>query len=155
MFALIFRHIATYPEILEEVWTPIGPLFRGGRIHDAAWRIAKLVSLAVPLPRLEPDTRDVLGLAGDDLERIQNTLNAYNRANPVNLLAILSLLARVQTDAPAVAPQERDDWPPPAIPGPLPQMVAPRTPWPHATMADQRLRFRRPLETRSSRAEPL
>jgi hypothetical protein len=113
MVALIFRHIATYPEILEEVWTSIGPLFRGGRIQDAAWRIAKLVSLAEPLPRLEPDTRDVLGLAGDDLERIQNTLDAYNRANPVNLLAILSLLARVQTDAPAVAPQERDDWPPP------------------------------------------
>jgi hypothetical protein len=126
MVALIFRHIATYPEILEEVWTSIGPLFRGGRIQDAAWRIAKLVSLAEPLPRLEPDTRDVLGLAGDDLERIQNTLDAYNRANPVNLLAILSLLARVQTDAPAIAPQERDDWPPPpAIPGPLPQMIAP------------------------------
>jgi hypothetical protein len=108
MVALIFRHIATYPEILEEVWTSIGPLFRGGRIQDAAWRIAKLVSLAEPLPRLEPDTRDVLGLAGDDLERIQNTLDAHNRANPVNLLAILSLLARVQTDAPAVAPQERE-----------------------------------------------
>jgi hypothetical protein len=126
MVALIFRHIATYPEILEEVWTSIGPLFQAGRIQDAAWRIAKLASLAEPLPRLEPDTRDVLGLARDDLERVQNTLDAYNRANPVNLLAMLSLLARVQSDAPAVPPQERDDWqPPPAIPGPLPQMVAP------------------------------
>jgi hypothetical protein len=156
MVALIFRHIATYPEILEEVWMSIGPLFRGGRIPDAAWRIAKLVSLAEPLPRLEPDTRDVLGLAGDDLERIQNTLDAYNRANPVNLLALLSLLARVQSDAPAVAPQERDDWqPPPAIPGPLPTNGRPRSHGPIATKADQRLRFRRPLQTRSSRAEPL
>jgi hypothetical protein len=81
MVALIFRHIATYPEILDEVWTSIGPLFRGGRIQDTAWRIAKLVSLAKPLPRLEPDTRDMLGLAGQE--------------------------------------------PPPAIPGPLPPMVAP------------------------------
>jgi hypothetical protein len=126
MVALIFRHIATYPEFLEEVWTSIGPLFRVGRIQDAAWRIAKLVSLAEPLPRLEPATRDMLGLVGQDLERVQNTLDAYNRANPVNLLAILSLLARVQSDAPATAPQQRDGWqPPPAIPGPLPQMVAP------------------------------
>src|SRR5271169_2727923 len=68
MVALIFRHIATYPEILEEVWTSIGPLFRVGRSQDAAWRIAKLVSLAEPLSRLEPDTRDMLGLAGKDLE---------------------------------------------------------------------------------------
>jgi hypothetical protein len=126
MVALIFRHIATYPEVLEEVWTSIGPLFRGGRIQDAAWRIAKLVSLAEPLPRLEPDTRDMLGLAGQDLEGVQNTLDAYNRANPVNLLVMLSLLARVQSDASALAPQQWDDWQPPsAIPGPLPQMIAP------------------------------
>ncbi len=126
MVALIFRHIATYPEIFEEVWKSIGPLLRGGRIQDAAWRIAKPVSLSEPLPRLEAAARDILGLAGQDLERVQNTLDAYNRANPVNLLAILSLLARVQSDAPAVAPQKGDEWrPPPAIPGPLPQMVAP------------------------------
>lgn len=128
MVALIFRHIATYPDILEEVWKSIGPLFRAGQIQDAAWRIAKLVSLSEPLPRFEAATRDMLGLAGQDLERVQNTLDAYNRANPVNLLAILGLLARVQSDGAAVAPQERDDWrPPPAIPGPLPQMVAPET----------------------------
>lgn len=126
--ALVFRHIATRPEVLEEVWRSIGPLFRGGRIQDAAWRIAKLASLVKPLPRFEPTTRDILGLAGQDLVRVQNTLDAYNRANPVNLLAILSLLARVQSDAPAVAPKEGDAWrPPPAIPGPLPQMVAPET----------------------------
>jgi hypothetical protein len=41
MVALIFRHIATYPELFEEVWKWIGPLLRGGRIQDAAWRIAR------------------------------------------------------------------------------------------------------------------
>lgn len=126
MVALIFRHMATYPEILEEVWTSIGPLFRGGRIQDAAWRISKFANLVEPLPRLDAGTRHMLGLAGNDLESIQNTLDAYNRANPVNLLAMLSILARVQSDAPAKALQERDHWqPPPAIPGPLPKMVAP------------------------------
>jgi hypothetical protein len=128
MIALIFRHIATRPEILDEVWMSIGPLFRSGRIQDAAWTIAKVARLVEPLPRFEPAARDILGLAGQDLERVRNTLDAYNRANPVNLLAMLSLLARVQSDAPAVAPQEGGDWrPPPAIPGPLPHMVAPET----------------------------
>ena len=50
MVALIFRHIATYPEVLEEVWKSIGPLFRKGRIQDAAWRVARSVSLYKPLP---------------------------------------------------------------------------------------------------------
>lgn len=128
MVALVFRHIATCPEILDEVWRSIGPLFRGGRIQDAAWRITKLASLVKPLPLFEPAIRDILGLAGQDLVGVQNTLDAYNRANPVNLLAILSLLARIQSDVPAVAPKEGDAWqPPPAIPGPLPQMVAPET----------------------------
>jgi hypothetical protein len=86
------------------------------------------VSLDKPLPGLEPAARDMLGLAGRDLEMVQNTLDAFNRANPVNLLAVLSLLARVQSDAPPVAPQHGDDWrPPPAIPGPLPQMISPQT----------------------------
>lgn len=128
MVALIFRHIATYPEVLEEVWKSIGPLFRKGRIQDAAWRVARSVSLYKPLPRLEPAARDILGLTGQDLERVQNTLDAYNRANPVNLLAILSLLARIQSDAPPGVPQQGADWrPPPAIPGPLPEMVSPET----------------------------
>ena len=50
MVALIFRHIATYPEILEEVWKSIGPLFRKGRIQDAAWRVARSVSLTTAAP---------------------------------------------------------------------------------------------------------
>jgi len=64
MVALIFRHIATYPEILEEVWRSIGPMFRVGRIQDAAWRIAKLVSLSEPLPRFEAATRDTAARIG-------------------------------------------------------------------------------------------
>src|ERR1700685_2868773 len=64
MVALVFRHIATRPDVLEEVWRAIGPLFRGGRIQDAAWGIAKLANLAKPLPRIEPTIREKLGLTG-------------------------------------------------------------------------------------------
>jgi hypothetical protein len=129
MVALIFRHIAVYPEILEEVWKSIGPLFRAGRIQESAWKIAAPVSLGkLPLPRLEPGVRDLFGLTGQDIERIKNTLDAYNRANPVNLLALLSLILRARSDAPSVAFQVDSDWrPPPAIPGPLPQMISPQT----------------------------
>ncbi len=106
----------------------LAPCSEKDGFQDAAWRVARSVSLYKPLPRLEPAARDILGLAGQDLERVQNTLDAYNRANPVNLLAILSLLARIQSDAPPGVPQQGADWrPPPAIPGPLPEMVSPET----------------------------
>jgi hypothetical protein len=129
MVALIFRHIAVYPEILEEIWTSIGPLFRAGRVQEAAWNIAASMRLGkLPLPRLEPGACDEFGPIGPDIESVKNTLDAYNRANPVNLLALLSLMARTRSDAPSVVFQADRDWrPPPAVPGPLPQMISPQT----------------------------
>jgi hypothetical protein len=60
--------------------------------------------------------------------KVRNTLDAYNRANPVNQLAMLSLIltARLGNDAPAIALLAPRDWKrPAAIPGPLPQMISP------------------------------
>ena len=126
MVALIFRHLATHPGVLEETWEAIGPLFRGGQIQETASRIALTTVPRDLLPAIEANARNVLGLAGEDLAKIRNTLDAYNRANPVNQLAMLSLAARIKSDAPAEALPPRRDWePPPAIAGPLPQMTPP------------------------------
>ncbi|MFM9849474.1 MAG: hypothetical protein ACKVP3_20225 [Hyphomicrobiaceae bacterium] len=110
---------------LEEVWDSIGPLFRSGLIQDAAWRIARTATPANLLPPIEVNARAVLGLSGHALAQVCNTLDAYNRANPVNLLSMLGLIARLGSEASA-SPHPAGIWTPPAaIPGPLPDMTSP------------------------------
>ena len=121
--ALIFRNLATTPGVLEEVWNAVGPLFRAGRIQDVAWRVARETAPDGLMPPVEAHARAAVGLDDIALARLVNALDAYNRANPVNLLSMLSLLARMKSDAPA-EPLILAPWTPPtAIPGELPTMT--------------------------------
>jgi len=123
MAALIFRNLATHPGALEEVWDGIGPLFRSGQIQDAAWRITRTATPKDLLPPIEAHARAVMGLSDEALVEVRNTLDAYNRANPVNLLAMLCLLERFKSDTPAqMVPLAA--WAPPApIPSTMPKMA--------------------------------
>jgi hypothetical protein len=126
MVALIFRHLAAHPGVLEEIWEAIGPSFRAGQIQETALQVARSTVPSGLLAPIEANARVVLGLIGEDLVKVRNTLEAYNRANPVNQLAMLSLIARLGNDTPAIARPVPRDWKPPkAIPGPLPQMISP------------------------------
>ncbi|RVU38966.1 hypothetical protein EOI86_06800 [Hwanghaeella grinnelliae] len=125
--ALIWRHIATHPGLLEACWTALGPLFADGRLPDAAWRVAKAESPRKLLPKVAPRARSLLGIAPEDAETIQALAEAYNRANPVNMLGVKVLLARLDSDQPReAAPAAAADWsPPPAIARAIPPMTAP------------------------------
>jgi hypothetical protein len=60
------------------------------------------------------------------LTTVLNTLDAYNRANPVNLMAMLCLLQRLEDpDTPAESLEQRTWSPPPPVTGPLPPMTTP------------------------------
>ena len=124
MPALIFRNLATHPGVLEEVWDGIGPLFRSGQIQDAGWRIARIATPKDLLPPIEAHARTVMGLSDEALVEIRNALEAYNRANPVNLLAMLCLLERLKTDAPAQMVPLGAWTPPASIPSAMPKMAA-------------------------------
>jgi hypothetical protein len=125
MAALIYRSLATHPGVLEEIWDGIGPLFRIGRVQEAAWRIARDTTTANVLPPIERHARAVLGLTGSALDQVRAVLDAYNRANPVNVLAILSLAARLTRDGAAKSLPAVDWTPPKTISGPLPEMTSP------------------------------
>ncbi len=121
MVALIFRHLATLPGGLEWAWGAIGPSWRAGRLQEEAWRIAR----AAPLPEILPMPREALAALGVDevaLREIHVVADAYNLANPENLLSV-SCLARMLGGARAVEPPSPRSWTPPAAPGPLVPMV--------------------------------
>lgn len=125
--ALIWRHIATHPGVLEECWASLKPLIESGQLPEAAWRIADENIPSQLLPRIEPRAQRLLGISQDDSEAIKAVAEAYNRINPVNLLAILTLLTRLSIDAPsaAAAPTASRWSPPPAIARSLPRMTPP------------------------------
>jgi hypothetical protein len=131
MVALIFRHLATVPGALEWMWDAVGPAWRSGRLQEAAWRIAR----AAPLEPLMPVPRAALRAWGVDAAgeaEIRIVLDAYNRANPENMLTILCVLRLLRgrtATAPAPgthpgdAPRAASPWSPPPAPAPLAPMA--------------------------------
>ena len=120
MVALVFRHIATLPGGIEWTWNAIGPAWKSGRLQEAAWRIARAEALepiaAIPRPALR-----ILGVDDAALAEIRIVLEAYNRANPENMLSVLCL-QRLAPGRAAIQASAPVDWTPPPIPGPLPPM---------------------------------
>jgi hypothetical protein len=134
MVALIYRNLATCPGVLPEVWESLRPLFQSGRIQDAAWRIARENAPGDLVPPIGADARLALGLDEASLPAVLTTFEAYNRTNPINLLAMLCLLARLRSPAAqsnSAAGSARPWSPPPPIPGRLPAMTPPAAIPPH------------------------
>jgi hypothetical protein len=121
MVALIFRHLATLPGALEWTWDAIGPAWRTGRLQEDAWRIAR----SAPPEPLAPIPREALAPLGVDaagLREIHVVLDAYNLANPENMLSVLCVL-RLLDGAQVSRPLEARAWTPPPAPGPLVAMT--------------------------------
>lgn len=129
--ALIWRHIATHPGVLEACWAALAPLFASGEMPATAWRVAQETVPEGLLSRIDPRAQALLGISPDQATTLGALVEAYNRANPVNLLAVLTLLNRVANPAPAEAARPAaarpfTGWqPPPAITRPLPRMTPP------------------------------
>ena len=124
--ALIWRHIATHPRVLEDCWASLAPLIRNGQLPETAWRVARETVPQKLLPSIEPRAQRLLGITRDDAATIAAVAEAYNRANPVNLLGVLTLLARLATDGHPEVPPPVVAWsPPPAITRTIPRMTSP------------------------------
>ena len=95
--ALIYRHLATFPGALEGAWRIMGPMFESGVIHARAARVRNAVhdDPALRWSAFQAALRDQFG--PEDLAGIGHVLDAYNRANPTNILGVL-VLARVSLE---------------------------------------------------------
>jgi hypothetical protein len=121
MVALIFRHLATLPGGLEWTWNAIGPAWKAGRLQEEAWRIAQASDM-IPLAGVPREALAPLGVDVAGLREIHVALDAYNRANPENMLSVLCLL-RLLEGAQAAQPFAARSWMPPPAPGPLVPMT--------------------------------
>ena len=121
MVALIFRHLATLPSGIEWVWSAIGPAWKAGRLQEEAWRIAREAPLE-PIAAIPREALAALEVDPAGLREIRTVCEAYNRANPENMLTVLCLV-RLLGGARASRSMEERAWTPPPAPGPLAPMA--------------------------------
>lgn len=123
--ALIYRHLATIPGALEWSWRLLEPAMRAGELQRQAWALAQEVVVAHQ-PAIPAAALRAAGLTSGDERQIAAVLDAYNRANPVNIMAVRCLSLHLGRAAGAT--EEEAAWPaweaPPAPPA-LPPMIDP------------------------------
>ena len=100
---LIWRHLATFPGALPWAWGTVRPLYVDGTIarEAAAVRAARRLPLVPVLPA------EVLAAAGLDATaqaRITAVLDAYERTNPMALVALAVLRQALDGGAGQAAP---------------------------------------------------
>lgn len=126
MVALIYRHLATIPGALEWAWALLRPVMVAGLVQERAWELAGRADIP-PTPSIPRAALRVAGIMATDETTIAAVLDAYDRANPINILAVrcLSLhlhgLAGNATDCPGVR-----HWCAPRVLAPLPAMISPQ-----------------------------
>tara|TARA_B110000046_G_scaffold668_1_gene765 strand:- start:313 stop:1140 length:828 start_codon:yes stop_codon:yes gene_type:complete len=83
--ALIFRHMAVTPGLLDWVWQAVGDDVETGWVREAVWDI---IAATRPV-HIDPITPSVLtetGIDADARSVISDMLISYNRMNPLNLI---------------------------------------------------------------------
>lgn len=120
--ALIYRHFAVYPGLLDWVWKLIGPELESGRVSAHALAAVRQTPL-VALPAVSEAAFQSCGVDHQSRQIIDGMLATYNRMNPTNIALITSIRAlidpAVSTSKPAMLPEMVSE-PLPAKPFPLP-----------------------------------
>jgi hypothetical protein len=109
------RYLATMPGALEWAWDALRPAMASGVIPETGWRLAKSVRLAPPRPAdldLDPAT----------VAAVRNIAANFVRVSPVNLVTG-ACLARLLTGAAPAGPDYVQDWVPPAMLPPMPELA--------------------------------
>jgi len=125
IIALIYRHIATMPGVLEWAWEMLEPVMATGQLQIAAWDLSNGLKLpqVLLIPRV---ARRAVGISDEDDAEIGTVLSAFNRMNPVNAVAIRYLIRHLDAGKASYskASGSTADWLPPAMLPDLPPMLS-------------------------------
>ena len=105
---LIWRNLATMPGALAWAWSSVRPLYESGQIQSEA--LALIGGQQLPaVPRLPAVSLRAIGVDVEAERVIRGILGSYDRSNPLNLIALSTLLAMLRNEI-------ADDAAPPAMP---------------------------------------
>ena len=126
--ALIFRTIAASPGALSWCWRRIHPLYERGLLQRAGWRIGPALELPDGLT-ISREALEFVGVEASAKEKVERALDAYNRVNPCNLIAIgvlgYALRAPGRSHRTFDTPEPQDGWTPPEPITPVTRMLQP------------------------------
>jgi len=124
MVALIWRHLATLPGTLEWAWSLLEPVMRAGELQEMAWELADQTRIPRQ-PEITVAALRAAGISEDDHRGIIDTLDGYNRANPVNIVMLRCLSFHLAGTTGETQSKAWPQWQPPPSPPALPMMVDP------------------------------
>ena len=124
MVALIWRHLATLPGTLEWAWSLLEPVMRAGELQKMAWELADQTRIPRQ-PEITVAALRAAGISEDDHRGIIDTLDGYNRANPVNIVMLRCLSFHLAGTTGETQSKAWPQWQPPPSPPALPMMVDP------------------------------
>jgi hypothetical protein len=124
MVALIWRHLATLPGTLEWAWDFLGPAMQGGALQQIAWELAEKTRIPRQLA-IDISALRAAGISEEDQHGITDTLDGYNRANPVNFVMVRCLSLHLAGTTGATHSQAWPHWQPPPPPPALLPMINP------------------------------
>ena len=123
MVALIWRHLATMPGVLEEIWSGFRGIASAGLLQETAWSTSA-AAVDAPPADVSRARLNSAGLDDDAIAGFGRALDAYNRVNPINFLMVRMLVHHLDAAPRTTEPAIPAIWwqPPPPV-GPLPPMV--------------------------------
>jgi len=126
MVALIFRHLATIPGALEWSWSLIEPVMCDGSLQRRAWQLAS-AAIVARQPAIPRAALRACGIDAADERAIAAVLDAYNHANPVNIMVLRCLALHLAGEVEPIAGEPpMPPWLPPREVPPLPAMIDPQ-----------------------------
>ncbi len=113
----IWRGLAGMGDSLETVWAAAKPIYLSGHTEPALDRIVRQSGLPMPQP-LALSGFAHNGIDNTQLESIRTVVDAYNRSNGLNMVALAALTAPASGNKEAVCRRTLPTW------GPLPSLLA-------------------------------
>jgi len=106
---LIWRNLATMPGALDWAWSSVKPLYASGQIQNEAIGLMEGQQLPA-MPRLPTASLRAVGVDAEAESVIRGILDSYDRSNPLNLIALSTLLAilRNETADETARPAQRE-----------------------------------------------
>ena len=94
---LIWRNLATMPGALAWAWSSVRPLYESGRIQNEALALIEGQQLPA-VPRFPAASLRAVGVDAEAEGVIRGILDSYDRSNPLNLIALSTLLAILRNE---------------------------------------------------------
>lgn len=88
----IWRGLADMGDSLPAVWNAAKPIYVSAHPESALARVVQQTGLPMPEP-LAPTQLACAGIGNAQLESIRTIIDAYNRSNGLNLVALAALIA--------------------------------------------------------------